>query len=130
MHEFVEAVHNRPTDGRDAPYVLLLARLESHGGAGRDVELWAECGRTLEGQRAVHFVEAEVGSHLNRSIARVLDMRLGNRSAGVEEQRALRGVAGVGRSRDDGRACRRTSLALLTHRLVSASRSVEQHNAL
>ena len=51
--------------------LFLVAWLEAHGGGGRDVEVHAEGGITIEFEVAIDLEEVEVRANLNWAIARV-----------------------------------------------------------
>src|SRR5690349_21752084 len=65
-------------------HVLGFSRLEANGGAGRNVEMHAECLFTLEVQRLVHFEEMEMAAHLDRAIAGIHRPHSRLRASGIE----------------------------------------------
>src|SRR5438105_15126302 len=60
----------------DECYPLGVAGLETHGGAGGNVESHADGLRAIESQRAVHLEEVKMRAHLDRPVAGILDGQL------------------------------------------------------
>src|SRR6185295_12975129 len=65
------------------------ARLESKCRSRRNVEPVAVGLRTIESQMSVHFEEVRMGSHLDRTIAVIVDAHSYSRRAGVELDRLV-----------------------------------------
>ena len=87
VHEVVEPVGAGSAADGDEGDGLFIARLEADGGGGGDVQAHAVGGVAVEFQRAVHFEEMEVGTHLNGTVARVVDLEGDGLAAFVELNR-------------------------------------------
>ena len=85
--ELVQAEHFALAAERDELDLARVARLEAHGGAGRDVQPHAVRRRAIEGEPAVHLEEMTVRSDLHRTIAAVADRDATRRAPRVQLDR-------------------------------------------
>ncbi len=89
VREPVQAVDQTRAPDRHERHLLLVARLETHGGARRHVEAHAEGGRAVEAQRPVDLEEMEVRADLDRPVAGVRDHELHRPASDVADDVAF-----------------------------------------
>src|SRR5206468_12278267 len=84
IDQAIEASHlARSADG-DQFDLAGVARLETHGGAGRNVETHAVGRGAVEAQRAIDLEEMKVRTDLNRAVAAVAHLEPPRLAAGVQ----------------------------------------------
>src|SRR5690606_34524860 len=73
----------------DQCYLLAFARLEPHGGAGRDIEMHAESSRAVEIERRIGLEEMIMAADLHRPVAGIDDLERCRAAAGMQFDFAL-----------------------------------------
>ena len=85
----VEAMNSAGASDSHQGYVLAVARLETDGGAGGDVQPHAKGRFPVEAQCPVGLKEMEVGTHLDGPVAGVPHREPGSGPAGVDFNRII-----------------------------------------